>query len=89
MELFRIVSEKYSKLLVSSGAPNRWNKKGEYVLYSGSSRSLSTLELIVHRSFIKPDISYKVLVISVPDSDSLLTTIKTENLPKYWRRFEA
>ncbi len=89
MELFRITSEKYSTSLISSGAANRWNKKGEYVIYSSPTRSLSTLELIVHRNFIKPHIPYKVMVISIPDKDGFIKTIKTSELPLYWRRLEA
>ncbi|MES2555669.1 MAG: RES family NAD+ phosphorylase [Bacteroidota bacterium] len=89
MELFRISSAKYSTKLVSSGAANRWNKKGEFVIYTGGSRSLSTLESVVHRSFIKPDILYKVMILSVPDTDSLIKTIGTNDLPKNWREFDA
>jgi len=89
MELFRISAEKHSSKLTSSGASNRWNKKGEYVIYTGSSRSLSTLELVVHRNFIKPDIIYKVMTISVPDTDNLIKTIKINDLPDNWRQFEA
>lgn len=89
MELFRISAEKHSSKLTSSGASNRWNKKGEYVIYTGSSRSLSTLELVVHRNFIKPDVIYKVMIISVPDTDNLIKTIKINDLPNNWRQFEA
>jgi RES domain-containing protein len=89
MELFRISAEEYSNKLTSSGASNRWNKRGEFVIYTGGSRSLSTLELVVHRNFIKPDIIYKVMIISVPDSDSLIKTIQINDLPKNWRQFEA
>lgn len=89
MELFRISSEEYSTKLISSGASNRWNKKGEYVIYTGGSRSLSTLESVVHRSFIKPDIPYKIMIISVPDTESMIKTIGTNALPENWREFEA
>ncbi|ASS49506.1 MAG: hypothetical protein A3D31_02685 [Candidatus Fluviicola riflensis] len=89
MELFRISSAEYSTQLIASGAANRWNKKGEFVIYAGGSRSLSTLESVVHRSFIKPDVLFKVMIISVPDSDHLVKTISTTDLPKNWRQFEA
>jgi RES domain-containing protein len=89
MELFRISAAEYSTELTSSGAANRWNKKGEYVIYTGGSRSLSTLESVVHRSFIQPDITYKVMILSVTDSDRLIKTIGTSDLPKNWRQFEA
>ncbi len=88
MELFRIAAEKYSSKIQASGSPNRWNKKGEYVIYTGSSRSLSTLELIVHRNFIKPEIHYKVMIISISNAD-LIKTIDIDALPNNWRKFEA
>lgn len=89
MELFRISSEEFCKQLISSENSNRWNRRGEYVIYVGSTRSLLTFDLVVHRNFIKPDINHKVMVISVPDSDELVKTITTKELPSNWRRFEA
>ncbi|MCH8318569.1 MAG: RES domain-containing protein [Bacteroidetes bacterium] len=61
MEVFRISRDKYTQQLTSSGTANRWNFNNQYVLYTGSSRSLSTLELVVHRSAIEPTFTYKVL----------------------------
>ena len=89
MELFKISSEEYSKELISSGKSNRWNKSGENVLYTGGSRSLSTLELIVHRNSVRPEINYVVLTISVPDSEKMIKTVKTNHLPENWRKLEA
>lgn len=89
MELFRISAEIYANKLTASGASNRWNKRGEYVIYAGSTRSLSTLELVVHRNAIKPSVVYKVMIISVADADSLVTTLQTKSLPKNWRNFAA
>lgn len=89
MEVYRICSVEHSKNLMASGAPNRWNRKGEFVIYTAESRSLSTLELIVHRSNIKTESNYKILTIEVKDSDNLTTVISLKNLPKKWRTFEA
>lgn len=88
MEVFKICRDKYSNSLTASGASNRWNKKDEFVIYTGSSRSLSTLELIVHRSSIKIVNPYKLLVISIKDK-TLIKEIKVEDLPKNWRTIEA
>jgi len=88
MELYRITTEKYAYQLSSSGSPNRWNKKGEFVLYAGSSRSLSTLELVVHRNAIAPEKKFKMIIISIPDSDTFTKTITTKDLPKNWRKFQ-
>jgi RES domain-containing protein len=89
MEVFRISAEEYSKALSSSGSANRWNLNGQKVLYTGSSRSLSSLELIVHKNAIKPALIYKVMVISIADDDYLITQIQTKDLPTNWRSFAA
>jgi RES domain-containing protein len=89
MEVFRISREAYASRLVASGGPNRWNKGDQHVIYAGSSRSLSTLELIVHRNSIAPLDHYKVMVISIPDSDYLIKQIPTKVLPANWRTLSA
>ena len=89
MELFRISLDKYSDTLATSGAPNRWNMTGQSVLYTGSSRSLSTLELVVHRAAIQPTKNYKVMVISVADEDQLVRQIPIKALPANWRTMKA
>lgn len=89
MEVFRISSEAYSKSLSCSGSANRWNLKGQNVLYTGSSRSLSSLELIVHKGAVKPALIYKVMVISVADDDYLTKQIQIKDLPINWRSFAA
>lgn len=89
MEGFRISREAHASGLAASGAANRWNRRNQYVLYTGSSRSLSTLELIVHRNSIAPLDRYKVLVISIPDSDHLIKQVSTKVLPGNWRTLSA
>ncbi len=59
------------------------------VLYTGSSRSLSSLELIVHKGAVKPVINYKVMVISIADEDYLIKQIQIKDLPTNWRSFTA
>ncbi len=89
MEVFRISIEKYSNQLISSGKANRWNFDGEFVFYTASSRSLSTLELIVHRSSVVPAENFKVMVISIADDDHLYKQIKLSELPQSWRSLAA
>ena len=88
MELFRISTKEYSKQLTASGSPNRWNKRGEFVLYTSGSRSLSTLELVVHRNAIKPSVIYKTMVISLSD-DASIHSIDRKELPKQWTKMQA
>jgi RES domain-containing protein len=89
MEVFRISRESYAGRLSSSGSPNRWNLKGQNVIYAGASRSLSTLELVVHRSSIVPTIKYRVMVISVTDDERLIKQIPLKDLPNDWRTLAA
>jgi RES domain-containing protein len=88
MEVYKICSEKYSHSLNASGASNRWNKKDEFVIYTGSSRSLSTLETVVHRSSINISSSYKLVIIAIHDS-TLIKEISVSELPKNWKSIEA
>ena len=89
MEVFRICKEEHSRILTSSGVANRWNLRGQNVMYTGSSRSLATLELVVHRSAIVPSYIYKVLVISIADDDRLITQIHLADLPRNWRTLSS
>ncbi len=88
MEVFKICREKYSHSLNASGAANRWNKKDEFVIYAGSSRSLSTLEMVAHRSYINISSQYKLLIILISD-ESFIKEIDIRDLPENWKSIEA
>jgi RES domain-containing protein len=88
MEVFKICREKYSHSLSASGASNRWNKKDEFVIYTGSSRSLSTLEMLAHKSYINISSRYKLLIISIKD-ESYIKEIDINDLPENWKSIEA
>lgn len=87
--MFRITKEEFSEYLTSSGSANRWNLKGQQVIYAGSSRSLSTLELVVHKGSVIPLFHYKVMVISMADEDSMYKQVKINELPYNWRSIAA
>ncbi|KIC92291.1 RES family NAD+ phosphorylase [Flavihumibacter sp. ZG627] len=89
MEVFRIAKEIYSSSLIASGNANRWNFKGQSVIYTSSSRSLSTLELIVHKGAVRPDDSFRVMVIHIPDDDQFIRLIPANILPDNWRSLGA
>ncbi len=89
MEVFRITKEEYAGALISSGSSNRWNLEGQKVIYAGSTRSLSSLELVVHKGSVKPSFRYKVMVISIADEDYLFKQIKINDLPSNWRTIAA
>ena len=81
--------QKYARSLSASGASNRWNFDGEFVMYTGSSRSLSTLELVVHRNAVQLAEPYKMMVISVSDEERLVTEVRQTDLPSNWRTVDA
>ena len=87
MEVFRISKEKHSKKIVSSGAANRWNYMGQFVVYTSESRSLSTLELVVQRKAIIQGVVYKVMLITVEDKSKLFKEVIAEDLPPNWWDF--
>ena len=89
MKVFRISIEKYSGKLTASGASNRWNREGEYVLYTAQSRSLATLELVVHRASIRPNLNYKVMIIDLDVKPSQIDRLDISKLPNNWRSVAA
>jgi RES domain-containing protein len=88
MEIFKICKEKYAQNLQASGVSNRWNKKDEFVIYAASSRSLATLETVVHRSGINIAHKYKMLKININDS-IFVKEISSNDLPAKWESLEA
>ncbi|MFI5161605.1 MAG: RES family NAD+ phosphorylase [Sphingobacteriales bacterium] len=89
MEVFRIAKESFSKELTASGRANRWNIDDQYMIYTGNSRSLSTLELIVHKNAVTPAFKYKVMIISIADEERLFTHLLQTDLPRNWRSMIA
>lgn len=89
MEVFRICTEEHAHVLTASGNANRWNKRGQNVIYTGASRSLATLESIVHKNSIKPTTPYKVIVISVSDDENHVKRVLLKELPSNWQRLAA
>jgi RES domain-containing protein len=84
MEVFRISREKYSKAFSASGVAARWNKDNQFVLYTGQARSLSTLEMVVHKN-IETALNYEVMVISIAADEKLFTRFYIKDLPLNWR----
>jgi RES domain-containing protein len=89
MEVFKIVKESFSNQLKASGRAHRWNFDDQFVIYTGSSRSLSSLELIVNENAIVPAFRYKVMIISIADDESLFTHVLQSTLSRSWRSMMA
>lgn len=85
MLVFRLSKAKYSKKLTASGVANRWNQEGQFVLYTGSTRAITTLEQLVHLAGVIPSIEYKMIVIELLDVEDSIKEIKLSELEKDWR----
>ncbi len=85
MIVYNIRRDKYSKNLNASGIANRWNKDEEFVVYTGGSIALSTLELVAHRNAIDVRHGYKLLFIKLDIKDNDITEIKLEGLSADWK----
>lgn len=85
MLVYRISKAQYAEKLTASGAANRWNKSGQFVIYASASRALASLELVVHRAAILQSETYKVMVIEVPIEEAeALQEISIADLPEGW-----
>lgn len=83
--MYRICSDLHANGLTASGSENRWNLRNQLVIYASGSRSLATLEMIVRRSNIVPDLNYRMMVLSLLDESSSIRQIQLEELPENWR----
>ena len=89
MEVFKITKASFSHKLVASGRAHRWNLDDQFTIYTGSSRSLSSLELIVNENSIPPAFKYKVMIISIADEENLFSHLLQTELPSHWRSMAA
>lgn len=91
MKVYRIARTEYAKDLSGTGAKlygGRWNHPGTPVIYASQSRSLATVEYLVHvpRPFAPADLS--IVTLNIPD-DVVPEEIQSSSLPKGWRRYPA
>jgi RES domain-containing protein len=89
MKVYRITSKKYAGDLSGSGAAThggRWNKKGTPVLYTGESKEIALLEVIVNTPpMLIP--SFDILTLEIPDHS--ITIMQASQLPKNWYKYPA
>lgn len=80
---------KFSGDLSGKGAalfPGRWNKFGSAVLYTGETKEIALLEIIVNAtSMILNDLD--ILTINIPDNS--ISELKISDLPKNWSEYPA
>jgi RES domain-containing protein len=80
---YRILLTKYSDKLFASGYSNRWNSKGNFVIYAAENRSLACLENVVHRGGEGLNGQYSVLIIEISE-DVVIEQITLDELPAEW-----
>ena len=86
MILFRIAKRKYVEDLSGEGARlfgGRWNPKGTNVIYTAESRSLATVEYLVHLPMSLIPVDIYLAEIHVPDHVNC-AQIDPETLPEDW-----
>lgn len=88
MKLYRITREKYASKLEASGRANRWNMEKQYVIYASSGRSLAALELVAHRNSIMEGVTYKTVIIDVPNQNGIILNAEIKKLPRDWHLLE-
>lgn len=91
MRVFRIAKRRFISDLSGAGARlfgGRWNQKGVSLLYTSESRSLATVEYLVHLSMgiLPRDLS--LAEFEVPDTERI-ERMDPSVLPEGWNRFPA
>ena len=61
----------------------RWNSPGTAIVYTAQSRSLATLEMLVHLDSF--ELLYSYVLFEVGIDESLMTQVKPSDLPRNWR----
>jgi RES domain-containing protein len=91
MFLYRISKSAHIKDLTGIGAElygGRWNHRGVSLLYTSESRSLASVEYLVHLSLPEAPGDLSMAKLEVPD-DIAPEEIDPSSLPKNWRKSPA
>jgi RES domain-containing protein len=91
MLLYRISKSAHIKDLTGIGARlygGRWNHRGVALLYTSESRSLATVEYLVHLSMPEAPSDLSMATLEVPD-DIVPEELDPSSLPKNWRETPA
>jgi len=89
MIVYRLSKEKYCNDLSGKGAElsgGRWNSKGTAMIYTSSSRALSTAEIAVHTPVGLIPENYYLVEIEVPDNPKI-EEVSVSQLPAKWNQF--
>jgi RES domain-containing protein len=85
-EAWRIVKRRHAATaFTGEGAAKtggRWNSRGVAVVYTSCSKSLATLESLVH---LNPPVLFNYVALDVKFEDALVEIFPVKNLPADWR----
>jgi RES domain-containing protein len=87
MRVYRIAKKDYVTDLTGLGAKlygGRWNHRGTALIYTSETRSLATLEFLVHVSLPCVPTGLSIATIEIPD-DLVPEEMTPESLPRNWR----
>jgi len=87
MFLYRISKSAHIRDLTGAGARlygGRWNHRGVPLIYTSESRSLATVEYLVHLSLPETPSDLSMATLEVPD-DIVPEELDPSSLPKNWR----
>ena len=85
-EAWRIVKAKHAATaFTGEGAAKtggRWNSRGVAVIYASATKSLATLESLVH---LNPPMLFNYVIFRLKFDDALIENFPMKNLPTDWR----
>lgn len=91
MQVYRISKTDYINNLTGAGAEaygGRWNRKGTRMVYTAESRSLASVEYLVHVPFAI--VPYDLSIASIEITGEIKAQqLEQSALPKNWREFPA
>jgi len=91
MLVYRIAGTRHIRDLTGIGARlygGRWNHRGTALFYASESRSLATVEYLVHLSMPEVPAGLSIATLEIPD-DIRSGEIRPSSLPKNWREHPA
>jgi RES domain-containing protein len=91
MRVYRIAKTRHIRDLTGTGARlygGRWNRRGTALLYASESRSLATVEYLVHLSMPEVPAGLSIATLEIPD-DIRPGEIRPASLPRSWREHPA
>jgi RES domain-containing protein len=86
LEVWRIVKQRHAATAFSGEGSartgGRWNSRGVRVVCVSSTKSLATLENLVH---LNPPVRFKYVALRVKFDDTLIEVLDPRRLPRNWR----